>query len=257
MSTSIIRLATAALLLSAPFAAGVAAADEPSQGWRHTVVLYGMGAAIDGTAQIGDVIVPIDASISDVFDNLQFGAMGAYRVENGTWSMTADVTYMGLGASQRSDGGLVKGDVDVDQLTVMGTVGRRLTEHIEGLFSLAYFDLSTDLQVATTAPTSGEVTKRTASTGASWIDPLFGLHYSLPISDAWRMNLRGDIGGFGVGSDLSYQVLANLRWQANDTVGVVFGYRLIAFDYEDGKERTYEHYDLTEQGPLVGVTVSF
>ena len=183
--------------------------------------------------------------------------MGAYRAENNTWSMTADVTYMGLGASQRSERGFVKGDVDVDQLTVMGTVGRRLTEHLEGLFSLAYFDLSTDLQVATTAPISGEVTTRNASAGASWVDPLVGLQYSLPINYAWRLNLRGDIGGFGIGSDLSYQVLANVRWQANDTVGVVVGYRLIAFDYEDGKDRNYQRYDMTEQGPLVGVAVSF
>jgi len=53
--------------------------------------------------------------------------------------------------------------------------------------------------------------------------------------------------------------LTNLRWQANETVGLVFGYRLIAFDYEDGKKgnHNYQNYDLTEQGPFVGVTVVF
>jgi hypothetical protein len=54
-----------------------------------------------------------------------------------------------------------------------------------------------------------------------------------------------------------YHLLANLRWQASDTVGVVFGYRVISFDYEDGKDANYQRYDLTEQGPLVGISISF
>jgi hypothetical protein len=64
-------------------------------------------------------------------------------------------------------------------------------------------------------------------------------------------------GGFGIGSDLTYQVLTGFRWQANETVGAVLGYRLSAFDYEDGAGRNYQRYDLLEQGPLAGITISF
>jgi hypothetical protein len=226
--------------------------------WRHTFVVYGMGAAIDGTTQIGNVAVPVDLSISDVFDALEMGAMAAYRADNGTWSITGDATYMGLGATTRTGQGRVRGDVDIDQFTVMGTLGR-VAAPLEVLFSLAYFDLSTKLEVRTTAPVTGEVTTRNAGTGAQWIDPLIGLKYSLPFRDAWRLNLRGDVGGFGVGSDLNYQLLGTVAWQSQGNVGVVFGYRLIAFDYEDGERgtRQYERYDLTEQGPVVGVTWRF
>lgn len=245
-----------AMLLAAPvFVAAPARADE----WRHTVLVYGMGAALDGTAQVGPLEVPIDLSISDVLDALELGGMAAWRVENDTWSVTGDVTYMGLGGHSRSEGGRVKGDVDVDQLTLMGTVGRRLSERFELLFSLSYFDLSTDLEVDTTAPVSGEVTTRTASVDVDWIDPMVGLHYELPFRDEWKLNLRGDVGGFGVGSDLSYQVLATLQWQSAGGVGAVVGYRLIGFDYEDGQRNSlaYERFDLTEQGPLLGMTYRF
>lgn len=225
--------------------------------WQHTVVLYGMGAAIDGEAQIGNLKVPVDLSISDVFDSLEFGAMGAYRADNGSWSVTIDATFMGLGGTSSTERGLVKGDVDMDQMTLMGTVGRRWTENLEFLFSLAYMDLSTDLEVRTSTPITGVITTRTASKDASWVDPLLGLQYSVPVADEWRFTLRGDVGGFGIGSDLTYQVLTGFRWQANETVGTVLGYRLIAFDYEDGKGQNYQRYDLVEQGPLVGVTISF
>lgn len=240
-------------LLALPVAPALAADGD----WEHTVFIYGMGAAIDGEAQIGSLKVPVDVSISELFDALEFGAMGAYRADNGTWSFTVDATVMRLGGTSKTERGLVKGDLDVDQTTLMGTVGWRWTEHLEALFSLTYFDLSNDLAVRVTNPITGVVTRAEASKGASWVDPLVGLQYNVPIGDAWRFNLRGDIGGFGVGSDQSYHLLANFRWQANDTIGVVFGYRVIGFDYEDGKDRNYQRYDLTQQGPLVGVSISF
>lgn len=252
--SSLYSSALLAALASCLLAASGAHADETAGGWRNTVVIYGMGAAIDGTAQVGPVTVPVDVGISDLFDALEFGAMAAWRIENDTWSFTADTTFMGLGGSGTTEGGLLRGEMDVDQFTLMGTAGRRLTDKLELLFGFAYVDLSTDLKVNGTA---GEVVDQQASADADWIDPTVGLQYGLPLGADWRMNLRGDIGGFGIGSDLMYQLLATFRWQASDTTGVVFGYRLIGFDYEQGQGANYQHYDLTEQGPLVGVTFSF
>jgi len=220
------------------------------------VVLYGMGAAIDGETQIGDLVVPLDMSMSDVLDALEFGAMAAYRADNGTWSFSVDATFMGLGGTAATEPGLIKGDVDMDQFTLMGTVGRRLTPHLEALFSLTYLDLSADLEATIRVPGEDDVTRR-ASAGASWVDPLVGLQYNVPIGESWRFNLRGDIGGFGIGSDFTYQMLANFRWQASERFGVVFGYRVIGFDYEEGHDADYERYDLVQQGPLVGMTISF
>lgn len=245
----------ATLLVMPIVGAAPAQADE----WRHTVLLYGMGAALDGTAQVGPLEVPVDLSISDLFDALELGAMAAYRVENDTWSVTGDMTYMGLGGHSRSEGGRVKGDVDVDQFTLMGTVGRRLSERFELLLSLSYFNLSTDLKVDTTAPVSGEITTRAASVDVDWVDPMLGMHYEVPFHEDWKLNLRGDIGGFGVGSSFSYQMLLTLQWQSAGGAGAVFGYRLIGFDYEDGQRSSpsYERFDLTEQGPLIGMTYRF
>ena len=48
-------------VLSCPLSAS---ADEAAPGWEQTLFIYGMGAAIDGTAQIGQVKVPVDVSIS-------------------------------------------------------------------------------------------------------------------------------------------------------------------------------------------------
>lgn len=246
-------------IAAATLALALGVADARADDWRQTVIMYGMGAALKGESQVGDIEVPVDLSISDVFDALEMGAMGAYRADNGTWSITGDVTYMGLGGTSESQHGLVKGDVEIDQFTLMGTIGRRVTDRLEALFSLSYFDLSTDLSVRTRAPVTGAATTRNASVDVDWIDPMVGLHYDWPFRDDWKLNLRGDVGGFGIGSELSYQLLATVQWQSSGGFGAVFGYRLIGFDYEDGHEgdRDYERFDLTEQGPLVGVTYTF
>ena len=74
--------------------AGSAAAQPTAGEWSHTLVLYGMGAAIDGSAGIGDVEVEVDVSASEVLDALEMGTMAAYRAENGTWSLTVDATVV-------------------------------------------------------------------------------------------------------------------------------------------------------------------
>ena len=94
------------------------------------------------------------------------------------------------------------------------------------------------------------------SRDANWVDPLAGLNYVVPIGGKWTHTLRGDVGGFGVGSDLTWHMITTFRRQNTDRFAWYVGYRVIAFDYEDGSGRNYQHYDLTQQGPSVGVARS-
>ena len=243
-------LAAAAAVVFAACAPLAQAQQDPGE-WRQRVFVYGMGAAIEGDAQIGNVKVPVDVSISDLFDALKFGAMAAYRVENDVWSFTGDVTYMNLGWSAQTQQGRASSGMDVEQITVMGTAGRRLTPHLEALFSLAYFDLSADLQVRV-------LQQRTeVSRDASWVDPLVGLNYVVPIGGKWTYTLRGDVGGFGVGSDLTWHMITTFRRQNTERFAWYLGYRVIAYDYEDGSGRNYQHYDLRQHGPGIGVSIGF
>jgi hypothetical protein len=228
-----------------------ALAQSPAGDWRQTIFLYGMVPLIQGDAQVGNLQVDVDTNMSDFFDNLKFGAMAAYRIENDQWSFAGDLTYMNLGQSQSTQQGRASAGLDVDQVTLMGTAGRRITPHLEALFSLAYFDVSADLRVRLLQQV------RTASRDASWVDPLVGLNYEIPVSSHWRFNLRGDIGGFGVGSDLTWHALTKFTYRQSDNFSWYLGYRAIAYDYEDGQGRNYQHYDLLQHGPGAGVAFAF
>jgi hypothetical protein len=246
------RRLSLALVAGVLLASGAPALAQSSAGdWRQTVFLYGMVPMIEGDAQVGNLQVDVDTNMSDFFDNLKFGAMVAYRIENDQWSFTGDATYMNLGQSKSTQQGRASAGLDVDQLTFMATAGRRVTPHLEALFSLAYFDVSADLRVRLLQQV------RTASRDASWIDPLVGLNYEIPVSGKWRFTLRGDVGGFGIGSDLTWHALTKLSYQQSERFSWYVGYRAIAYDYEDGQGRNYQHYDLVQHGPGAGIAFAF
>jgi len=246
------RRLSPALLAAALLAGGAPAQAESSAGdWRQTVFLYGMGATIGGDAQIGPLQVDVDVGMSDFFDKLKFGAMAAYRIENDEWSFTGDLTYMNLGAGQSTQQDRASVRLDTEQMTAMATVGRRVAPSLEALLSLAYFDVSTDLRVRVLQQ------ERTASRDASWVDPLLGLNFEIPVSGKWRFTLRGDIGGFGVGSDLTWHALTKFTYQQSDRFTWYLGYRAIAYDYEDGQGLDYQHYDLVQHGPGAGIAFHF
>ncbi len=69
--------------------------------------------------------------------------------------------------------------------------------------------------------------------------------------------MRGDVGGFGAGSDFSWQALATYNMKLCVTGGTVidgyFGYRALAVDYSEG---SYE-LDVVQHGPVMGLTMNF
>ena len=71
--------------------------------------------------------------------------------------------------------------------------------------------------------------------------------------------LRGDVGGFGAGSDFSWHVLATYNWQIAHygRPDGYLGYRGLSVDYSQGSGNTGSKYDVLMQGPVIGATLHF
>ena len=80
---------------------------------------------------------------------------------------------------------------------------------------------------------------------------------TLPLGKAFSFTVRGDVGGFGVGSDLAWHAYADIGYCASDLVSIILGYRAIDIDYEDGKGSNYFKYDMATSGPAMGVIFTF
>jgi outer membrane receptor protein involved in Fe transport len=238
-----------ATLLCATF---LAVAPLHAQEWTHELAPYVWAAGMDGTAGVRGVNADVDASFGDILDNLETGFMGMYRGTRDRFSITVDGVYMGLGATGRGPGDFVKADLDMDQAALEVDVGYELVERFTVFAGVRYNDLSVDVEA--TGPL-GE--SRSVDGSESWVDPVVGAHYSIPFSETWSANLRGDIGGFGVGSDFAWQGIATLRWQSSPGFGVLAAYRYMAMDYESGKGTDAFKYDMSMSGPALGVVFTF
>jgi hypothetical protein len=232
-----------ALLASAPLHAG---------DWTHEIAPYLWGAGLDGTTTVGDLSADIDASFGDILGALEFGAMGSYRGSRDRMSVSFDAIYTALGGDGKGPGDAVKADVDLDLIVLEGDFGYALTDKLHALAGLRYVNLETEVTVK--GPL-GE--KRSGRDKVDWIDPVIGLLYIRPFSEQWSVSLRGDVGGFGVGSEFAWQGVGILRWQVSPGFGVLFAYRYLSNDYEDGKGANYFEYDMAMHGPALGGVFTF
>ena len=73
--------------------------------------------------------------------------------------------------------------------------------------------------------------------------------------------MKGDLGGFGAGSDFSWQAVAALTFDVAARDGVTYagmvGYRALDVDYEEGSGRKKYGYDVLQHGPVLGLVVGF
>lgn len=85
----------------------------------------------------------------------------------------------------------------------------------------------------------------------SWVDPFVGFRGRYNITDNLYVAARGDIGGFGVASDLTWNAFAAFGYQWTRSFSTELGYRHLAIDYSDGGFI----YDTEMSGVYLGVTL--
>jgi opacity protein-like surface antigen len=74
-----------------------------------------------------------------------------------------------------------------------------------------------------------------------------------PIAERWTLTGYADIGGFGVGSDFTWQLAAGIDYVFSKVFVGKFGYRYMAVDYDKDGFR----YDMANSGLYLGVGIRF
>ncbi len=83
-----------------------------------------------------------------------------------------------------------------------------------------------------------------------WVDPFVGVRAAVGLTDRLHALVYGDIGGFGVGSDLTWQAFCGVSWTLNERVSFEAGYRHLDIDYDHDNFL----FDAAMSGGAVGVT---
>lgn len=197
----------------------LAAHAENHNPWKFDVSLYGLAAGMSGDVGIGPINADVDFGFDKVWDNLEFAMMGTVRVGYDRWALTTDVVFMGLGASRNNV------TVDMDQWMVEPTLSYRVSKYFEPLVGVRYNNLGGEIR--------GPLSRDPIGT-QDWWDPIIGTKLTLPLGKGFSFNVRGDIGGFGVGSDFTWQAFPYFDWRFAKWGSLQAGYRWLYMDYETG-----------------------
>ena len=91
----------------------------------------------------------------------------------------------------------------------------------------------------------------------TWFDPIIVTRLTLPLENRWRLGVRGDIGGFGIGSSFAWQVLPFAGYRFANVFELILAYRALAMNYETGSGTDLFVYDLTTFGPEIEFVFHF
>lgn len=233
----------------APVAQPVPAAND----WRFQATIYGWASGVNGDVGAkGLGPFGIDVTPREAIETLDGALMASLGAENGEWMVLTD--FMWTQISTNETVGPLAVDYSQDQITVQGILGYTLPLHIEGLrlnatVGFRYQNLSADLSAGPTfLPVSANASGR-----EQWIDPTVGVYAHYDFNDKWFINALGDVGGFGVGSNLTWQAFGALGYNWTKTISTSIGYRAIYEDYENGGFV----YNTTQQGVFAGLGIHF
>lgn len=270
-----IGVLAAVLLVASPSAGTELAAnvdaDDSGDAWTFELIPYFWIPANTTNVTIGDESTKTCTSIRDGLslfaDGDAGGGMMHVRAEKGDLSFWADLVFNSL--NKVVEGRLV--DLRIKNLSYFLEYGARyrLLRYPTTFVSRAPITLSVLAGARWTRMTNeiDLIELRSFKSITEFMDPLVGGSSYVPLYDfgasgVLAATFRGDIGGFGVGSDLSWNLLGGLRWT---TPWAAFSTDVIAYA---GYKAYYTRFSSTDDGitttaamqyngPLIGVGFQF
>ena len=262
-----------------------------ASGWQFRVTPYAWAPSVNGDVTVRGHTADIDFSFWDLFDSGRSGAeldllaalMGYVEARKGPWGIYGDVVwgkfdFSGGAVTERNPIANLKvsasANAGLDYETTMAESG--LTYEVarwgapgsstafDLLGGARYWNQELDLSLGVDGSVDlGNLgLKRSGSRAVArsgtleWVDPFVGLRVRHQLSPGSELQFLGDVGGFGVGSDFTWQLFGGYSfdfaiWQT-PLHGIV-GYRALAVDYtQDGPNKN--NLDLILHGPVVGLS---
>jgi hypothetical protein len=73
------------------------------------------------------------------------------------------------------------------------------------------------------------------------------------LQNKWLLQLRADIGGFGIGSQFAWQLQPDIAFRASRLLQLGIGYRVISNNYNKGSGSNRFLFDMEEYGPQIRI----
>lgn len=226
-----------------------AMAEEPGDWvWQVTPYVWASGVGGDITPFTGAPTIEVDSSFSEVLEDLDAAFFLTGYARRDRFVVMGDFSY-----SKSSKAGLVPpgapatGSLSQTSLTLAAGYRTHDTPEltVDFLGGARVWRIRGSVEV----PLAGI----SESPSLDFVDPILAVRANAPLGGAWSATVYADVGGFGVGSDLTTQLVATVNYQMGDNFYLSGGYRTLAIDYDDDGTVI----DARMSGPLFGATWRF
>jgi hypothetical protein len=279
-----VMLGTAGTAWAADLGPVQAPVVEAPPAWSFRFVPYGWLTSLNGTQTVRGRSVKVDASFIDIVEKSDtlVALMGDFEARNGPFALLGNVVWSRIGVERdnvRSRAlapgvtGALGTSVSLDIEMAIAEVGAAYEVARSGplafdvLGGARYWYQKADLSLDVTAAVDiGDLqlagTRAFARSGSvDWLDPVIGARVRYTVAPGHELVLRGDIGGFGVGSDFSWQAIGAYGFELGTYQGITFsgviGYRALYVDYVQGEGRQRYEFDMLQHGPVLGLSARF
>ncbi len=210
---------------------------------------------VNATNTVGNASVPMEISFGDLFKAMKFGGQAHLELKQNKWGAIFDTTYMNIGEDNLAiQIPLVEASANygfkIWMYEFMGTyrLAGRMDNGLEMLIGARYTRQKLNMNI-----TLGPL-ELSGGYDEDWIDPIIGARYYAALGSRVFISLRGDVGGFDVGSKFSYQLAGLLGFRISRVIDIGVGYRHMDIDYSNKKEggRLFK-FDGYQTGFLVGL----
>lgn len=285
-------LASTAFATTLPAAAQTAAPPVDPEAWRFNAASYGWLMSVSGSVTARGQTVDTNASFIDLVQksNSLVGLMGYFEADKGKAGVYLDIVYTDLsfGANNTSYRNPIAGlkittssSAALNYKLFIAEVGgvyelarwrhaEGSSTAVDGVLGFRYWNnsIAADFEVTGNVDFSRLHLDRSfglavANTGTvQWVDPVFGVRVRHQFSPHQQITARGDIGGFGLGSQFSWQAVAvySYAWDLDGgrQIAALLGFRALGVNYtaaSGGADAMAINETL--YGPVIGVSYRF
>lgn len=233
------------------------ATSQAADDWEFTIIPYALFPSIKGESSTGAAEgTDIDVDFGDIIDTLDLGGMIIVEAwHKNRFGVSLGYAFMDLNDETSGPAGFTKAESDIFQGIFEGYLYSRHTTlkgPLDVFAGVRHWDMDIDITL------KGINNSEKFNSSDDWVDPIIGARWMPKISDDWSIIARGDIGGFGVGSDFTWNVQAGAVWAFAESMSLVVQYRALSVDYCEGTKGTSGRfcYDTITHGPAIGVAFS-
>ncbi len=228
--------------------------DDSGGGWKFELTPYLWLPSVSGDAAVtGSPPANPDDSFVDISGDFDFGLLLFFDARKDRWGFFFDVMYVSTSPDATTPGPLFSGfELTSKGLMVETAATYQVADSkcctAEVFAGVRLWFLDNELRFD-----PGLLSEAVFSQDKNWVDPIVGARARVALSEKWFLMFLADLGGFGAGSDFTWQAFAGAGYQISKTWSVKFGYRVLGIDFQDGGFV----YDVTLQGFVLGFGIRF